>query len=329
MKTLVLIIFAISVFSATAQNNIILKFNHLLDGKPFAPNELVNSFDGKSVFNYSLLRYYISNIKITHDGGKITEAKGVYLLVNVAYPSIITETNDRFALGKYDINSVETIEFSIGIDEPTNHLDPATYPSSSPLSPQNPSMHWGWTTGYRFVVLEGKAGNTSETATNVFQIHSVGDQLYTTIKLKTKSQIIENGDLGILIDAEYKNLIKNIDVSTGMIEHGSDEVPTTMMKNIGGSVFSASVVNSLQEETPQIPVKMYPNPVHNNLIVSMNNAFNGDIIITNTLGEDVLKTTLSDGKSFIGLTMLPIGSYFVRIMQSGTMIAGNRIIVVR
>ncbi|MBK7304311.1 MAG: hypothetical protein IPI90_13940 [Saprospiraceae bacterium] len=28
----------------------------------------------------------------------------------------------------------------------------------SPLAFQDPSMHWGWTSGYRFIALEGMIG---------------------------------------------------------------------------------------------------------------------------------------------------------------------------
>jgi hypothetical protein len=329
MKNLFIVVVFLCSFGAKAeQNSVVLMFNHLLNGKQFISGETTNSFDGKTVFSYTMLRYYISNIKITHDGGKITEAKGVYLLVNVASTAIITGENDKFDIGKYDISSVEAIEFAIGIDSATNHLDPSSYPWNSPLAPQNPTMHWGWNAGYRFVTLEGLTGATSSTATIVFQIHSLGDELYTIVKKNVNSWKSDDGSVVITLNAEYKNLIKDIDVSAGMVEHGTIGIPTTMMSNFGSSVFSAAPVGCIEELSSPVEMTMYPNPTQERLVISMKECQEAEVIITNVLGEEVLRSPMNGGKVSLSLD-LTSGMYGVGIIQSGKMIARNIISIVR
>lgn len=71
-----------------------------------------------------------------------------------------------------NVNKVEAITFSVGVEQAYNHLDPASFPPDDPLAPQNPEMHWGWVSGYRFAAVEGEAGPNLD---QHFEIHSIGD----------------------------------------------------------------------------------------------------------------------------------------------------------
>ncbi len=328
MKKLILLLLLLTTLTAVAENTVILKFNHLLDGKKFVSDYMTTAPDGKSLFKCSMLRYYISGIKITHDGGKITEAKGKYILVNVANTLPTIGDNTRFELGVYDVNSIEAIEFSLGVDPATNHLDPSSYPSSSPLSPQSPTMHWGWTAGYRFVTFEGRARTLTDTATIGFQIHSFGDEIYTPVKMNVKSRSEGEGVISVTLNAEYKNLIKDIDVSTEMVEHGTEGIPAQMMSNFGKNVFSEPVVNSIDENTKQVPMTIYPNPARNLVVVSMGENMDADVILTNILGENIISASMTDGNVSLQID-LPSGMYGVKVIQKGKVIARNTISVVR
>lgn len=328
MKKLILLLLVLTSFVAVAENTVILKFNHLLDGKKFVADYMASAPDGKSLFKCSMLRYYISGIKITHDGGKVTEAKGKYILVNVANTSPTMGDNTKFELGSFDVNSIEAVEFSLGVDSNTNHLDPATYPSSSPLAPQQPTMHWGWNAGYRFVTFEGRARTISDTATYEFQIHSLGDEIYTPVKVNVKSRLESDGIISVTLNAEYKNLIKDIDVSTGMVEHGTEGIPAQMMSNFGKNVFSEPVVNCIEESTDQIPMSIYPNPARNLVVVSMGENIDADVVITNILGENVINTSMTDGNISLPID-LPSGMYGVMVVQNGKIVSRNTISVIR
>lgn len=328
MKNLFAVILLFCALTVHAENNVVLKFNHLLDGKEFKAGEIHTSIDGKSVFTYKLLRYYISNFKITHDGGKVLEVKDVYHLVNVATTGITMEDNSKFSLGKLDVNSIEAIEFAVGIDSATNHLDPSLYPSYNPLSLQSPTMHWGWAAGYRFVALEGLSGSNAASATNEFQIHSLGDNLYTVVKVNVKGQFTDDNTVSVTLDGEYKNLLTDIDVSTGLIEHGSNGAPAEMMWNIGNKVFTAAAVNAVQEQSQLNSIAIYPNPACDQLIVSSDENIDAQITVTNTVGAEVMNTNVMGGNISLPINF-PSGVYGVRMMKNGKVIARNTISVVR
>ena len=130
-----------------------LVINPLMNGSPLTLNSVVTANNGQYFFSPRLLRYYISNITIIHDGGQRTPASRMYLLVDV-------KNQPRYTIGTFNISRIDSIEFHIGVDYMANHSDPALQAPGHPLALQNPSMHWGWSAGYRFITYEGSAGST-------------------------------------------------------------------------------------------------------------------------------------------------------------------------
>ena len=70
---------------------------------------------------------------VTHDGGQETALTDKYILVNA-------DDNEVHSLGEWDIQSVESVSFGIGVDAAHNvGIDPTTYPDGHPLAPQQPA----------------------------------------------------------------------------------------------------------------------------------------------------------------------------------------------
>lgn len=139
-----------SLGSVIAQSDVYIQINHKLDTDPFDFSvEHTNNLGDE--FNVTRLEYYMSSITITHDGGIETVVPETWILANAG-----TFTN--VYLGSFDITTLESVSFGIGVEGDYNHLDPASYPSEHPLAPKSPSMHWGWSPGYRFVAMEGSGG---------------------------------------------------------------------------------------------------------------------------------------------------------------------------
>ena len=222
----------------SAQTDITLKINHLLGEEVFAFNKTVTA-PGEYSVNVTRLEYYISQIKLVHDGGKIEVLSDKYFLVNGA--SLFSSS-----LGNFNISKLEEIRFSIGVDNlpntnpndnstnTTNHADPSLWFAGHPLSPKSPSMHWGWTSGYRFVALEGKTGLG---AAYTYEIHALGDGNYNEVSIPTVIDA-SGGELNIELDANYLNSLKDVDVSSGLIEHGSTGQAIPFLKNFQTEVFS-------------------------------------------------------------------------------------------
>lgn len=322
MKRIFIYLFLLANLTVFAQDKTVLfRVNHQLNGAPFQVlKTIVQDPANNYYFNIEELRYYVSNIKLIHDGGQVTSIPDSYLLLNV-------KNKETTNLGKYNINKLEKIEFSIGVDTAKNHLDPTTYPEGHPLGLQNPTMHWGWAAGYRFVTLEGYAGTSINNVNTNYQIHSLGDNLYRTIQVSTEGKI-EDGKLLVELNADYRNLLAGIKAQTGVISHGSTGASVTLMKNMS-SVFTAANSVSVKEVT-NIKVELFPNPTNGEIIVKapLNNIDNQQVEVLNTLGQVILTTSKNTTQI---LLQLPTNedAYWVVIKENDRVVGREKVVVLR
>ncbi len=319
ISTFIICLLFVSISLFAQGKKVYLNINHLLNGNKLEYMKAVKS-PGTYYFNVELLRYYVSEIKITHDGGKIDLAKDVWILANPAKGS-------KYELGTFDVTNVEAIELGLGVDKAHNHLDPTTYELKHPLAMQTPSMHWGWSSGYRFITFEGYAGATAATANINFQIHTLDDVNYKTVKINTTATT-DGADLIINLDAEYSNLLKNINATTGSISHGSTGDAATQMKNLATTVFSAAKVTGVQDVN-LVNITVYPNPTQRQVAINapMQNAVNQEVVITNLLGQTILRA-LKNSETLNLPLALSAGNYMIAILENGKIIGREKLQIV-
>lgn len=320
MKKL-LFLFAVLMHSALiGQSNLVLKMDQHLGDNPYALNQAVESEMGY-YFNVTRLQYYVSEIVVTHDGGQETPITDLYLLIDPA-------TDTDFPLGSFDVTQVEKIQFSVGVDQAHNHLDPASYDGSHPLSPQNPSMHWGWASGYRFIALEGLAGNDANSLFNIYQIHTVDDANYYTLYLDVEGQTID-GDIFIHINADYAQLLKGMDVSSGVISHASTGPSRTIVTNLR-DVFTAGTFTAVVAPEVTGIFNSFPNPANEHFTVSYDfpgyNAL--QMTVYDLTGKSLYTCSLDpNGNSkIIPVHWLP-GIYVVQIKSQEKVLAWDKLLV--
>lgn len=245
------------------------------------------------------LRYYISRVKLhLHDGTNVP--------MTDAYALVDLRDVQRYVFGEADLSAgVDSVTFYIGVDPEHNHLDPTTYPDWHPLALKNPSMHWGWSAGYRFVCYEGNGGTSKGNITSNFQIHSLDDKLYTRCTVKCSNT---GGDIPLV--AYYERLLRNIDVSKGLINHGSTDEALTIMMNIGfrgdkaTQIFQGKTTTSVSDVTNADPVR--PNPASDLVILPVGTT---RVIVYSVRGEIVVNATLSEGANLLSVASLPQGTY--------------------
>ena len=304
---------------AQAQSNLELHLSPRLGNAPFALNTPVSA--GSYDYKITRLEYYISEIKITHDGGQESAMTDMYLLVRPAVDSM-------YDLGSHpDITNVESITFSVGVDQAHNHLDPASYPASHPLAPQNPAMQWGWSAGYRFVAIEGVAGNNFA---NIFEIHALGDANYKTVTLSTAAETHPNGDKTIHLVADYAQVLNTINVSAGLIVHGSSGKAVTLMNNMKNVVFTAETSATL-DPAFEGAFSVSPNPaVSGKAVTAMTlpAGFDYRISLTDLAGRVVLNQPIAAGsQSFAFDQALNAGVYFVHLWQNERPVVVEKLVV--
>lgn len=303
-----------------AQTSVELHISHKTNGTNDYVKGIATENDKGDKFTITRFEYYISKISITHDGGTVTDIPNHYILANA-------ENDVKEDLGSHNITNVESVSFYIGVDTPNNHADPTKHPANHPLYPKFPSMHWGWTDGYRFVAMEGKAGASMN---EVYEVHSLGDNYYyqTTV---TTTGITSGGEIIIPIKADIAEAVRGIDVKPSLIEHGFSATNIKLLENMRDNVFKPWFAVSVDEITrTKREISIYPNPAaEGNAVVDfVNNTRSAIVTVSDIQGRIVSQIEKSAGNSKVDLSINQPGMYFVTAQFSdGSKTATQKLIV--
>jgi hypothetical protein len=318
-KNYITLLFLLSALITNAQKDVKLNINHKLGTSAFKFNsESKNDLDNK--FKYTRFEYYISGISITHDGGQITKAPDVYILVN---PTKM----DTVLIGNFMITKIESISFSVGVDPKVNNADPSKWPNGHALAPKSPSMHWGWSAGYRFAAIEGMAGAALN---QEFQIHALGNKNFFNQLIQTTGNTNGN-ELLVTLNADYNKAISGINVSAGLIEHSEDYEAAECLRNFQTKVFTnekgeGSILSVLDNQSAS-NFKVYPNPSNGQFNLDIGNINLADkaiVKITNIIGETIEQFELNSTNSVLSLDSK--GVFFLTINING-MLSTQKLII--
>lgn len=114
-------------------------------------------------FTINHYKYYISNIKLTTDSGKVFTEPNSYHLISEESDSTKSLMIANVPKGNYT-----SVSFMIGVDSMAN----ATGAQAGYLDPIY-GMYWGWSTGYIMAKLEGRSPQ-SQVANHVLSFHIAG-----------------------------------------------------------------------------------------------------------------------------------------------------------
>ncbi|MEO7176676.1 MAG: MbnP family protein [Saprospiraceae bacterium] len=278
------LLFSINAF---AQKAVYLTVKHKLGVNSFAFNQAATNDLGNNL-SVTRIDYYMSNFAIIHDGGQILNLQDTVMVLAKGSKNVVRN------LGTYDVTDVEGIKFSIGVPQKYNHTDPSLYGPLNPLSPQSPSMQWGWTAGYRFVAIEGKAG--SNLTTN-YQMHGLGDANYFS-QTQMVPAIADGDDLYINLDADYTQAVKGINVTSGPIDHGVNATDLTVLQNFRDFVFSegTGLTNSINSDANDHGISVYPNPSKGDIYIENSSSTSqvSSIEILDYTGKSLSKSKLQN-----------------------------------
>lgn len=321
MKNVFLLLsFALLALSLSAQKPVEVRLIQKAGNQDFTLNTTLSA-DAGYAYKPSRLQYYVSLPSVIHDGGQVSLASNRYFLVNAAGDVTLD-------FGEMNVQNIEGVIFSIGVDEERNHLDPSTYPAGHPLAHHNPSMHWGWAAGYRFLAFEGHVGANFIYG---FDIHSIGNELFQTITLNTGAEE-EDGKLVVTIQADYNKLLQGVDISGGLSSHGNLGPAGTIMHNIGNLVFSPLTPTSVVDETfaPAFSFSLAPNPSQDGFTQAVFDLPAGCYLqISDLAGRTISQQALPEGRSVQPLNAPGPGMYLTRIWREGKPLAAEKWVVVK
>jgi len=244
--------------------NVSFQFLPYMSQSPMVLGETTANNPTGAPYTIDRAQFYVSGITLIHDGGQLMPLSDTYLLVNAAQTD--------YPLGQYAIENLEGLRFDVGVDAAVNHNDPTLYPANHPLALQIPSMHWGWSSGYRFVALEGGTIDGTEH----FEFHTVGDEFLTPVELST-SGISSGSDMVVPIYTNYAEWL--LTLSSNIIAHGGGHNIEVLMSNINKyGVFSTDVPTAIApaiSAAPTVKIWAAPNPFDQQTVLHYDATTNG------------------------------------------------------
>lgn len=300
------LLFSVFLFNTllTAQSKeLVIELNHLYNNSPFYLNQNYQ-VDNDKTFSFYRMEYYLHLNSANNTDGSTTEFDELFLLVN---PS----TNE-FNLGNYDIESLNQLNFHIGVSPNLNHNDPSEWETGHPLAPQNPSMHWGWAAGYRFIAAEGMVDQDGDQVLEtVLQYHAVSDDYYTEIVTPVVSKS-ETNTVRVTLNVNYDKIFENINSSAGGVFHGVHNENLQVVNNFAmNNVFSLPEDLLLQEESM---IKTFINPFSE--FIDLEIIDKAEVELFNATGQLVSRMDLNPGKNQINTQNLPKGFYFISMKSN-------------
>lgn len=306
MKTLItlFVILLTAITCSAAEVN--LNINYNVDGEPFYLNKEYTNSEGVK-YKITRLEYYMC--KFEFDGEPLTDT---YVLANGSI--------SKYHLGNFDIDQVKKLQLSVGVDKENNiGVDPNSFDAFHPLSPKNPSMHWGWSAGYRFWAIEALTDTDGDGEYDKsFQYHVLGDESFRTLSLDVNADI-DNGIIDIMIDFDIQKFLTPIDMSSFEIIHdfysNSLEVRALVDNIVPSNAISSQATTSVEGENNSLFVA--PNPAENYLNIGKE-YLNSKYEILSLDGIIVISGTLDNSQ--IEIEDIPTGTYFVRIFNTSGVI---------
>lgn len=186
-------------------------------------------------YSVELLKYYVSNIKLTATDGTIYKLDN-YELINEADASSKTFTASGIPNKTYN-----KIEFYVGVDSAQNH----TGLQEGDLDPIN-SMIWTWNTGYMFYKHEGHFID-SNGVTQPVLFHFGLDENLPTISLPVSAGFEIKGDtkkINLIFDLDKQ--INNIDFNIDNNHQSVDVADGPWLKAMYGNFKNSFSLGSIQ-----------------------------------------------------------------------------------
>ena len=215
-------------------------------------------------------------------------------------------------LGSLSFDSITAVRFAVGVGPDVNNLDPSTYPAAHPLAPKSPSMHWGWAAGYRFVCAEGVG---SSAFNQTFELHGLGNANYAMQTIATSGTAVGSDTLKIDIEADYAELVRDIEVAQGTISHGETGDAYQSLKNLNNKVFKSTEGNValVQKELAFEDLSVFPNPSNGRFIVT--GIEGATIEVFNALGSKMYSQRATASTRII---LTDAGIYLMVVSKNGS-----------
>lgn len=138
-------------------NNLKILFEAMVDTNTLVFSTQTYTNQAGNIFNVTLYKYYISNIKITKTDNTVWSEPDSYHLVDH-----LDEASTLITIPNVPFGNYKSIEFMIGVDSARNNSGAQV----GALDPSN-GMFWSWSSGYIMAKFEGTSPQSTATGNNL------------------------------------------------------------------------------------------------------------------------------------------------------------------
>ena len=332
MKNFLLLMLSVMIVSnahSQTMNKVAFSFDHKVGVDPLVLGKTVFTIWNNKKVILTRAEFYISEVEIQNPNGNMMPLTDQYLLIDASKPTDVHE------MGHWDIEGVRGVKLHLGVDPAHNHADPSTYASDHPLSLQNPTMHWGWSAGYRFMAIEGKVDNNGDgKPETAFEFHNVGDEFYRALDLQTTVNA-KDGTLDVHLILDYAQLFKNIAMTGSLIQHGNSFLNSKMTSNAETEKFITAAVQvaskDLNANSKHVVISPNPCSTESTIDYSLPGSNPLTMIVMNAFGQtlSMVKDLSNSGTIHFQRNQLVDGIYQIVFFDNGQLLSRNQFIVIQ
>ena len=197
-----------------AEGTMKLVFNPVVDGETM---QMDKDYDLEGLkYQYTLFKFYISNIELMDETGEWIPAPELHYLVE-------PDEDQNLKMEAFNVGTYTKIKFYIGVDPRYNTEEgelakmAGDYSLDHPLSSNN-AMYWAWKPGYGFFKIEGKIdkdNNGSYAEDDDFiAMHAGLDPLYTMVERDINLNLGNNEEKSIKFNIDMERLYEGLDMTS-------------------------------------------------------------------------------------------------------------------
>lgn len=318
-----------NIFSLQAQKkDVYVQINRLIDSTKLYQSKVYKTWND-AYYTLERSEFYMSEFTLYSKNDSLV-LNDLVVLSNFK--------NFKHAITSADFDTITAVKFHIGVPERLNHLDPSSYSAEHPLSPKVPSMHWGWSSGYRFFVFEGYCDIDNNFSMDRWaNYHAVGNSLYKPIKVEVTPQY-QGDSIVLYLDMDHKKLYEGLDITKDLEEHGEGALISKILNNLrkndvftgGDAVFfdDPSSINEGQQNS-EYETNVFPSPANDFVVFNSENQGNDafDVAFYDLTGKHVLSLNQVSSGSQNDISVLNEGIYSFRISYQYGIVEYGKIVV--
>jgi len=201
---------------ATATLNIAYDFN--VDGEALEFGKTYN-INGSAV-SFDAANFYIGGLELRQEDGSIINLTANYLLAGL---------NSTVSIeGEVSKSDITEANFFIGVapdDNAQSEMDFTSRASDDPLGIKDPSMHWNWNSGYKFLRVDGDVDTDGDDAVDTGIAYHIGSNPFRLDRRVTEKISIDKGSNTLTFSLDLNTFFQGVDLATEIDTHTGNNMP--------------------------------------------------------------------------------------------------------